>query len=102
MLVRQELEVPPFLFGLLPALFVPIFWVFFDGVLRTLVGPPQGGRWVAFGWGLLTLASAGPVVWHFRQLAGATEHPLLMRALNVWLGLAVAGLLGSLLPGTLR
>ncbi len=61
---RQAVNLSAYVLGLAAALFVPLVWMFFASVLNVLAGRPRG-RWVALGWGLLTLGSAGPLVWHY-------------------------------------
>lgn len=101
MLVQQRPSFLPFLWGLLPALFVPIFWVVIAGVLRALLLRPRG-RWLATGWSVLTLANAFPVVRQFQELNSAAEPTLIGRLLDVGLGLASVAFVGSLLPRVFR
>jgi hypothetical protein len=101
MLVRQELDISPFLWGLAPACIIPALWVFFASVIKAILGRPRG-RWLAFGWGLLTLAAASPVVWQYRQLADSVEAAVILRGFYVGLWLAGIALLGSMLPAYCR
>lgn len=98
-LLPASQDIAPAMLALLPVVFLPVLWVFLVGVLKTLLGRPEG-RWVAFGWGLLTLVGAVPVAWQLRQLAD--EPTLLMRTIDVWVALAATALLGSFLPAAFR
>lgn len=101
MLVQQLPSFLPFLWGLLPVLFIPLIWMMVVGVIRNVCQRPRG-RWLAMGWSVLTLVSALPIVWQYRQLIGEGESTTLNRLLNVGLGIAVLSLVGSLLPRVVR
>lgn len=101
MLVPQQPSFQPFLWALMPALFVPILWVMVVGVLRIFFQRPRA-RWLAMGWSILTLASSIPMVWQYGQLMGENQAVALRRLLDVGLGIATLSLVGSLLPGAIR
>lgn len=101
MLVQQRPSLLPFLWGLLPALFLPILWMFLAGVLKALMLRPRG-RWLATGWSVLTLAGAAPVVWQFQKLSNAAELAVISRLFDVGIGLASVAFVASLLPQAFR
>jgi hypothetical protein len=84
--------------GLFAALVVPLFWAFFSGALHAVTGRP-GGRWIALGWSVLTLASAAPLVWHYRQTA---EPTFVLRLFEVGIGLSATIGVASLMPRPFR
>lgn len=101
MLIRQELDVSPFMLGLIPGIFVPFFWMFLVLALHTFIGRPTA-RWTAFGWGLLSLGSLAPLFWQYQELLGEAGPDHFVRLQNVGLGLAVVIVVASLTARQLR
>lgn len=101
MLVRQELSFLPFLWGVLPTLFIPIIWVVFNGFLRMILAQHHG-RWLAMGWSMLTFSGGYPVVSAYQQMGGDVEPGIVLRFLNLGLYLPAIIFVGSLLPRPFR
>lgn len=101
MLIRQELDISPFILGLVPGIFAPFFWMFLVLALHTFVGSPEA-RWGALGWGLLSLASLAPLFCKYQQLLGAAGPDHFARLQNVGLGLAAVIVVASLTTRAFR
>lgn len=101
MLLRQELDIQPFLMGLVPAIFVPFFWMFFGHLLLALTGRPAA-RWIGCGWAALTFASLYPLSTQYQHLLGPGQSSLFIRFQEVGLHLALVVFCISFLPTTFR
>lgn len=100
MLVQQRPSFAPFLWGVLPAIFVPVLWLLIASALKSAVSRPRG-RWLATGWSVLTLVCAIPIVRQYKTLVDFQSN-VASRLLDVGIGLAIVVFISSLLPRFLR